>query len=82
MQAITEVLARLSGKQFAQGRLTAGEGGHLEVRNPARNEVIGHIAVATPPRSQRQSPLLLPSGVRGSINPRGYAPTPCTRWGA
>jgi succinate-semialdehyde dehydrogenase/glutarate-semialdehyde dehydrogenase len=48
MQAITEVLARLSGKQFAQGRLTAGEGGHLEVRNPARDEVIGHIAVATP----------------------------------
>jgi len=48
MQGTQEVLARLSGKQFVQGRFIAGEGRQVAVRNPARDEAIGHIAVATP----------------------------------
>ncbi|BEV15438.1 aldehyde dehydrogenase family protein [Herbaspirillum sp. DW155] len=43
-----EVVTRLSGKLFAQGRFIAGEGARIPVRNPARDELIGHIAVATP----------------------------------
>lgn len=43
-----EVPARLSGKLFAEGRFIAGEGGRLPVYNPARGEVIGDIAIATP----------------------------------
>lgn len=43
-----EVLNRLSGQLFAAGQFIEGQGARLQVRNPARNAVIGQIAVATP----------------------------------
>lgn len=43
-----EILSQINGKLFINGEFVDGHGARIDVRNPARNEVIGQIVSATP----------------------------------